>query len=116
MFSMFHSSKNSMIGAAADPTVMYDISDKFFTRPQACPSGVSAGHTILRNGSWIRYLENCRISIRMNTNDWQVIISTIIFYVEGKKRQTKDTLTPNAYYAIGVVWLSCRHGRSECCT
>src|SRR4051794_11456356 len=41
-----YSSKKSMIGFDALPTEIYDIKDKFFTRPQACPSGVSEGHTI----------------------------------------------------------------------
>ena len=34
------------MGSAAEPTEMYAISARFFTRPTACPSGVSAGHTI----------------------------------------------------------------------
>ena len=34
-FSVPHSSRNSRIGFAADPTVMYDMSAKFFTSPQA---------------------------------------------------------------------------------
>lgn len=50
-----HSSKNSMTGAESEPTEMQDISDRFLTRPQACPSGVSAGHTIPQ---WV--LCNCR--------------------------------------------------------
>lgn len=34
-FSVLHSSKNSKIGCAADPTVMYTIKARFFTSPQA---------------------------------------------------------------------------------
>ena len=34
------------MGSAAEPTEMYAISARFLTRPTACPSGVSAGHTI----------------------------------------------------------------------
>ena len=34
------------MGSAAEPTEMYAISARFFTNPTACPSGVSAGHTI----------------------------------------------------------------------
>ena len=34
-FSVLHSSKNSRIGFAAEPTVMYDMSAKFLTSPQA---------------------------------------------------------------------------------
>merc|ERR1740139_1933047 len=41
-----HSSRNSRIGSAAEPTEIYAISAKFFTSPTAWPSGVSAGHTI----------------------------------------------------------------------
>jgi len=41
-----HSSKNSITGADSEPTEIQAISAKFLTRPQACPSGVSAGHTI----------------------------------------------------------------------
>jgi hypothetical protein len=36
------------MGAAGEPTLMYAISARFFTSPHAAPSGVSAGHTILR--------------------------------------------------------------------
>lgn len=43
--SVVHSSKNSNMGADAEPTEMYAISARFFTRPHAWPSGVSAGHT-----------------------------------------------------------------------
>mmetsp|Transcript_28574 Transcript_28574/g.54589 ORF Transcript_28574/g.54589 Transcript_28574/m.54589 type:complete len:208 (-) Transcript_28574:1371-1994(-) len=42
-FSVFHSSRNSRMGAEGDPTEMYAISARFFTRPHAWPSGVSAG-------------------------------------------------------------------------
>eukprot|EP00964_Phaeocystis_antarctica_P006426 scaffold3475_cov91-Phaeocystis_antarctica.AAC.1 len=41
-----HSSRNSRIGSAAEPTEIYAMSAKFFTSPTAWPSGVSAGHTI----------------------------------------------------------------------
>jgi hypothetical protein len=34
-FSVPHSSKNSRMGYAADPTVMYTINARFFTNPQA---------------------------------------------------------------------------------
>jgi hypothetical protein len=34
-FSVPHSSKNSKIGFAAEPTVMYTIKARFFTKPQA---------------------------------------------------------------------------------
>ena len=45
-FSIVHSSRNSRRGAEGEPTETRAMSDKFFTRPTACPSGVSAGHTI----------------------------------------------------------------------
>mmetsp|Transcript_29662 Transcript_29662/g.73495 ORF Transcript_29662/g.73495 Transcript_29662/m.73495 type:complete len:219 (-) Transcript_29662:1369-2025(-) len=45
-FSMVHSSRNSRMGAEGDPTDTSAISERFFTRPHACPSGVSAGHTM----------------------------------------------------------------------
>ncbi len=38
--------RNAMTVAADVPTVMYDMSDRFLTRPHAWPSGVSAGHTM----------------------------------------------------------------------
>ena len=41
-----HSSKNSMTGAEYEPTEIVDISARFLTKPQAWPSGVSAGHTV----------------------------------------------------------------------
>ena len=33
------------VGSAPEPPEMYAISARFLTRPTACPSGVSAGHT-----------------------------------------------------------------------
>lgn len=45
-FSIVHSSKNSKIGLGWEPTEMYAINAKFFTRPTAWPSGVSAGQII----------------------------------------------------------------------
>src|ERR1700761_3094934 len=45
-FSKPHSSKNSMTGADRDPTDIQAMRARFLTRPQACPSGVSAGQTI----------------------------------------------------------------------
>ena len=45
-FSIVHSSKNSRIGLGWEPTEMYAIKAKFFTRPTAWPSGVSAGQII----------------------------------------------------------------------
>lgn len=35
--------RKSSTGLLAQPTEMYVIRARFFTRPQACPSGVSAG-------------------------------------------------------------------------
>ena len=45
-FSIVHSSRNSKIGLGCEPTEMYAINAKFFTKPTAWPSGVSAGHII----------------------------------------------------------------------
>mmetsp|Transcript_36741 Transcript_36741/g.103672 ORF Transcript_36741/g.103672 Transcript_36741/m.103672 type:complete len:323 (-) Transcript_36741:1405-2373(-) len=44
--SVVHSSRKSMRGPLGEPTLIMHISARFFTSPQACPSGVSAGHTI----------------------------------------------------------------------
>lgn len=54
-FSIVHSSKNSKIGLGWEPTEMYAIKARFFTRPTAWPSGVSAGHIIPQ---WV--LWSCR--------------------------------------------------------
>jgi hypothetical protein len=35
-FSVFHSSRNSRMGALGDPTEMYAMSARFFTSPHAC--------------------------------------------------------------------------------
>mmetsp|Transcript_13032 Transcript_13032/g.43180 ORF Transcript_13032/g.43180 Transcript_13032/m.43180 type:complete len:260 (-) Transcript_13032:987-1766(-) len=43
---MVHSSRNSSSGALGDPTDTSAIRERFFTKPTACPSGVSAGQTI----------------------------------------------------------------------
>mmetsp|Transcript_28965 Transcript_28965/g.50936 ORF Transcript_28965/g.50936 Transcript_28965/m.50936 type:complete len:218 (+) Transcript_28965:1824-2477(+) len=40
------SSMRSTISLADSPVVTYAINVRFFTNPTACPSGVSAGHTI----------------------------------------------------------------------
>mmetsp|Transcript_9366 Transcript_9366/g.42648 ORF Transcript_9366/g.42648 Transcript_9366/m.42648 type:complete len:211 (-) Transcript_9366:2845-3477(-) len=45
-FSITHSSKNSSSGALGEPTETRHMSERFLTSPTACPSGVSAGHTI----------------------------------------------------------------------
>ena len=36
-FSILHSSKNSRIGDGCDPTEIYAINDRFFTKPTAAP-------------------------------------------------------------------------------
>ena len=41
-----HSSRKSIIGPDIDPTEIVAMRAKFFTRPQAWPSGVSAGQTM----------------------------------------------------------------------
>ena len=45
-FSIDHSSKNSSSGALGEPTETRHMRERFFTSPTACPSGVSAGHTM----------------------------------------------------------------------
>ena len=36
-FSILHSSKNSRIGDGCDPTEIYAINERFFTKPTAAP-------------------------------------------------------------------------------
>ena len=45
-FSTPHSRKKSSITEDGEPIVMLHIKLIFFTNPTACPSGVSAGHTM----------------------------------------------------------------------
>mmetsp|Transcript_9535 Transcript_9535/g.24257 ORF Transcript_9535/g.24257 Transcript_9535/m.24257 type:complete len:261 (+) Transcript_9535:1108-1890(+) len=44
--SVVHSSRKSMSGPLGEPTEMTHMSARFLTSPHACPSGVSAGHTM----------------------------------------------------------------------
>ena len=55
-FSMLHSSKNSRIGDGCEPTEMYAIKARFFTRPTAPPCGQRETNTSVSQWTVINIL------------------------------------------------------------